>query len=273
MGRPAVRPRLEVLEKAGELDNTLIVITSDHGIPFPRVKGQIYEDGFRLPLAIRWTGHIQPGRVVDDFVNVRDFAPTYLELAGVAKPETMTGRSLAGILAADASGWVDASRDVMLVGKERHDLGRPHDWGYPVRAIRTKDYLFVHNYEPDRWPAGNPETDYGNCDDSPAKDWIKDENGRFYALAFGKRPEFELYRLGEDPQCLENLAAGAAYADTVRQLQTRLETMLRAEQDPRALGHAAVFDTYKYVGNRAAKGAAKGYDEWLKAHPDAKPAP
>lgn len=252
---------LAVLEAAGELENTLIVITSDHGMPFPRVKGQIYEDGFHLPLAIRWGGHIKPGRVVDDFVNVRDFAPTFLELAGVEKHPQMTGRSLAGVLASEKSGWVDPSCDVMLVGKERHDIGRPHDWGYPVRAIRTKDFLFVHNHQPDRWPAGNPETDYRNCDASPSKEWIKKEQGRFYAMAFGKRPEFELYRLSDDPECVRNLAADANFAQTATGLRTRLDSMLREEQDPRALGDAAVFDTYRYLGNRR----NKGYDEWLKA--------
>ena len=65
---------LAVLEAAGELDRTLVVMTSDHGMPFPRVKGQIYEDGFHLPFAMRWPGHITAGRVVEDFVNARDFA-------------------------------------------------------------------------------------------------------------------------------------------------------------------------------------------------------
>ncbi|REK19550.1 MAG: DUF229 domain-containing protein [Planctomycetota bacterium] len=252
---------LAVLEEAGELDNTLVVITSDHGMPFPRVKGQIYEDGYRLPLAIRWKGHVDAGRVVDDFVNVRDFAPTYLELAGVSKHPQMTGRSLTKLLSADESGWIEPDRDVMLIGKERHDIGRPHDWGYPVRAIRTRDYLLVHNYEPERWPAGNPETGYRNCDDSPTKQWIVEEQGPFYALAFGKRPAFELYRLQDDPECVKNLAAKETYAGVVEKLATRLETMLRAEQDPRALGNGAIFESYKYLGKRG----GKGYDEWLAA--------
>jgi N-sulfoglucosamine sulfohydrolase len=119
----------------------------------------------------------------------------------------------------------------------------------------------VHNYEPDRWPAGNPETGYGNCDDSPSKEWIEREQGPFYAMAFGKRPEFELYRLADDPECVKNVAADAQFADVASGLRARLETMLRAEQDPRALGQAAVFDTYKYLGNRR----DKGYDEYLKS--------
>jgi len=229
-------------------------------MPFPRVKGQIYEDGFHLPLAIRWGAQIKPGRVVDDFINVRDFAPTFLELAAVAAPSSMTGKSLAALLRSEKSGQVEADRNAMLIGKERHDLGRPHDWGYPVRAIRTPEFLFVHNYEPDRWPACNPETGLGNCDDGPTKTLLVEQQGKFYDLSFGKRPEFELYRISNDPECLQNLAEDPAFSKTKNELNERLNAMLKAEKDPRALGAGAVFDTYKYLGER--KG--KGYDEWLE---------
>jgi N-sulfoglucosamine sulfohydrolase len=250
---------LQVLEEAGELDTTVIIITSDHGMPFPRVKGQIYEDGFRLPMAIRWGKKIRPGRVLEDFVNVRDLAPTFLELAGVPIPPEMTGKSLVPQLLSEKSGWIDPSRNVMLVGKERHDLGRPYDWGYPVRALRTPEYLFVHNYEPDRWPAGNPETGYGNCDDGPTKSLLIERRDRFYELAFGKRPEFELYRISEDPACLHNLAGDPQYAELLRQFHAQLEALLKQEGDPRAEGRGAIFESYRYVGPRD----KKGYDEWL----------
>jgi len=250
---------LQVLEEAGELDTTVIIITSDHGMPFPRVKGQIYEDGFRLPMAIRWGKKIRPGRVLEDFVNVRDLAPTFLELAGVPIPPEMTGKSLVPQLLSEKSGWIDPSRNVMLVGKERHDLGRPYDWGYPVRALRTPEYLFVHNYEPDRWPAGNPETGYGNCDDGPTKSLLIERRDRFYELAFGKRPEFELYRISEDPACLHNLAGDPQYAELLRQFHAQLDALLKQEGDPRAEGRGAIFESYRYVGPRD----KKGYDEWL----------
>lgn len=250
---------LEVLEQAGELDNTLIIITSDHGMPFPRVKGQIYEDGYRLPMAIRWGTRIRPGRVLEDFVNVRDLAPTFLELAGVPLHPQMTGKSLMRQLLANESGWIDHSRNVMLIGKERHDLGRPYDWGYPVRAIRTTEWLFVHNYEPDRWPACNPETGYGNCDDGPTKSLLVERKDRFYELAFGKRPRFELYHIADDPACLNNLADNPQYAEVREALRQTMEKLLQEEGDPRAYGKGAIFDSYRYVGQRD----NKGYDEWL----------
>lgn len=250
---------LQLLEAAGELDNTLVVVTSDHGMPFPFVKGQIFEDGFHLPLAIRWGDVVKPGRAVEDFINVRDFAPTFLELAGLKPHPQMTGRSFAKILRSEKSGWIDSSRNVMLIGKERHDLGRPHDWGYPVRAIRTPEFLYVHNFFPDRWPAGNPETDYPNCDGGPTKELIKALGGYYYELSFGKRPADELFRLTDDPECIRNLADDPFYARTMQKLHDKLFAMLREEKDPRALGNGAIFDTYKWTGNRQ-----KSYDHWLK---------
>jgi N-sulfoglucosamine sulfohydrolase len=250
---------LQALEAAGELDNTLILITSDHGMPFPFVKGQIHEDGFHLPLAARWGKGIKPGRVVEDFINVRDFAPTYLELAGVPAHQQMTGKSLVALLRSEKSGWLE-NRDTMLVGKERHDIGRPHDWGYPVRAIRTRDFLYIHNFHPERWPACNPETDFGNCDPSPTKEVLKALGGHFFELSFGKRLPDELYRLRDDPENVRNLANDLAHKEVVDDLRTRLLQLLRAEGDPRALGNGNIFDTYKYVGGRQ-----KGYETWLKA--------
>jgi arylsulfatase A-like enzyme len=249
---------LRKLEDVGELDNTVVVVTSDHGMPFPRVKGQIYEHGFHLPLAVRWGG-MQGGRAIDDFINVRDFAPTFLELAGVGPPAQMTGRSFLDALRSGKSGQIDASRTRMLVGKERHDLGRPNDVGYPVRALRTPDYLYIRNYEPDRWPAGNPETGYRNCDDSPTKTFILSRFNEYYRMAFGKRPAEELYRVGNDPDCVRNLAGDAAHAQIARRMREEMESMLRVEGDPRALGNAAVFDTYQYTGARQ-----HSYDAWLK---------
>lgn len=252
---------LEQLEASGELDNTLIIVTSDHGMPFPFVKGQIFEDGFHLPLVMRWGKGIKPGRVVEDFINVRDLAPTYLELAGLKPHNQMSGKSLVKILASDKSGWVEKERDFMLAGKERHDIGRPNDWGFPVRAIRTPDFLYVHNYFPDRWPACNPETDFGNCDASPTKEVIKALGGYYFDLSFGKRPADMLFHLKDDPQCVKNLANDPAFTTTMEELRYRMLTVLKEEQDPRALGNGAIFDTYQYLGGRK----TKGYDTWLKS--------
>ena len=250
---------LAKLEEIGELENTLVVVTSDHGMPFPRIKGQIYEQGFHIPLAIRWGKFTTGGRSVNDFINTRDFAPTFLEAAGVKAPTTVTGKSFVDVLKSPKSGTVDATRDVMLIAKERHDLGRPNDGGYPVRAIRTPEFLYVRNFEPTRWPAGNPETGYRNVDDSPTKTLMLSTFDKNYQLAFGFRASEELYKVSEDPECLKNLAASLDYAQVKRTLRDRMETMLKEQGDPRYNGNAAFFDTIDYHGPKK-----HSYDNWLK---------
>lgn len=249
---------MAALEKAGHLDDTMIVVTSDHGMPFPRVKGQIYEHGFHIPLAIRWGKRMAAGRVIDDFVSTRDFAPTFLELAGLKPAPSMTGQSILSLLRTGKSGMNDPSRAVMLAGKERHDIGRPNDAGYPARAIRTQEFLYVRNYAPDTWPAGNPETGYRNVDDSPTKTLLLSSFDEYYKLSFGMRPAEALYAIREDPDCVRNLATEANFAQVKRELRDRLDRMLREEGDPRALGQASFFDTIEYTGPKR-----HSYDAWL----------
>ncbi|MBM3760103.1 MAG: DUF229 domain-containing protein [Acidobacteria bacterium] len=250
---------LKTLEEAGELDDTMVVVTSDHGMPFPRVKGQIYEEGFHIPLAIRYGKHIQPGRVIDDIINTRDFAPTFLELAGLKAPPSMTGKSFMDVLKSGKSGTVDASRDAMIIAKERHDIGRPNDAGYPVRAIRTKEFLYIRNYTPDVWPAGMPETGYRDVDDGPTKTFLLSRFDDYYKLNFGKRPAEELYVLATDPDCIKNEARNLDYAMIMRGLRDRMEKTLREEGDPRFNGNASFFDTIQYTGPKN-----HSFDNWIK---------
>ncbi|MEK6235049.1 MAG: sulfatase, partial [Planctomycetales bacterium] len=87
------------LEKIGELDNTIVVVTSDHGMPFPRAKASLYDSGARVPLAIRWPGGIKsPGRTFEGLVNLSDLAPTFLEAAGIKPPLMMVAHSLLDVL-------------------------------------------------------------------------------------------------------------------------------------------------------------------------------
>jgi hypothetical protein len=171
----------------------------------------------------------------------------------------MTGKSFVDVLRSTKSGTVDATRNTTIVAKERHDLGRPNDAGYPVRAIRTKEWLYVRNYAPETWPAGNPETGYKNVDDSPTKTLLISGFDEYYRMSFGKRPAEELYHVSEDPDCLRNLAADRAHAVAMRELRDRMEKILKEEGDPRMLGNAAFFDTIQYTGPRR-----HSYDEWLK---------
>jgi hypothetical protein len=147
----------------------------------------------------------------------------------------------------------------MLIGKERHDLGRPGDAGYPVRAIRTRDYLYVRNFEPARWAAGNPETGYRNVDDSPSKTFLISGFDEYYRMSFGKRPAEELYDIRRDPDCIDNLAAKPEYESVKRTLRDRMFDMLKEEGDPRVLGRADFFDTIRYTGPRK-----HAWDSWMR---------
>lgn len=102
---------LERLEEIGELDNTLVVVSGDHGIPgFPRAKCNLYDIGCEVALAARWPGKIPAGRSVTDFVNLMDLGPTFLAAAGVDIPETMTARSLLPVLCCTENDQVDQTR-------------------------------------------------------------------------------------------------------------------------------------------------------------------
>jgi arylsulfatase A-like enzyme len=243
------------LEKRSMLDNTIVIVTSDHGMPFPRVKGYAYHDSNHVPLAIRWPrGLRNPGRSIEDFVDFTDIAPTVLDYAGIAGKDSgmmpITGKSWRPILESTQSDRVVPGRDHVLIGKERTDVGRPHDWGYPIRGIVTAEHLYLHNYEPSRWPAGNPETGYLDTDGSPTKSLILDlgranRTDRHWQLNFGMRPADELYDLRTDRDCVRNMAPESAQSKHMTALRQRMETMLKAQGDPRMNGHGQVFDNYK----------------------------
>ncbi|MEX2579550.1 MAG: sulfatase [Verrucomicrobiales bacterium] len=245
---------LEELESRGELDNTVVIATSDHGMPFPRVKGYAYHDCNHIPLAIRWpAGMKTPGRVVDDFVDFTEIAPTLLDLAGIAEADSgmarITGKSWRPLLESDREGRIQPWRDHVLVGKERTDIGRPYDWGYPIRGIVKEDFLYLRNHEPERWPAGNPETGYLDTDGSPTKTVIleagrRDRSDRHWQLNFGMRPGTELYDLAEDPDCVDNLAKDEDHAELRARLEVELAARLEEQGDPRMFGRGHVFDDY-----------------------------
>jgi uncharacterized sulfatase len=248
---------LKLLEESGQLDQTLVVITSDNGWPFPRGKATCYDAGTRMPLAIRWPARIKGGRVVDDFVSHTDLAPTFLEAAGLKPLPEMTGRSLLPILTSGKSGQVEAARDRMYFGRERHASVRAGNVGYPIRAVRTGDFLYLRNFEPERWPAGDPPL-YGdvdqhlNIDGSPSKQAVVEHGGdpatqRLFDLALGKRPAEELYDLGQDPGQTNNVAMAPRYAVAKLRLSADLEHYLAATKDPRAGTNGGVFDRYFYV--------------------------
>ena len=261
-----VAKAISILDETGELENTIIVVTGDNGIPFPRCKSNLYDSGTRVPLAIRWgTGIRYKGRKIEDFVSLTDMAPTFLEAAGLEIPEAMTGKSLLNILTGRRGGIVEpGKRAFVLYGKERHAPGQEEDMGgYPCRAIRTHDFLYIRNFKPERWPAGTPDYNkaflpgrwLADCDNGPTKTYMTDNKDKdddhslLWDLSFGKRPEQELYDCKNDPEQLINLAADPDYAEIKNALGTQLMKSLEQTGDPRALGHADQFELYPYYGS------------------------
>ncbi|MBA63387.1 MAG: sulfatase [Planctomycetaceae bacterium] len=257
---------LEVLSKTGELDNTMIVISGDHGAPgFPRGKCNLYDFGTQVPLIVSIPGQSK-ARVVEDFVNLMDLAPTFLEIGGVVPPQVMTGKSLVPVLESNRNGLVDESRDWVVTGRERHVAAvRDGFLPYPQRAIRTKDYLYIINFKPDRWPMGSPMavTDksapatqqlenntfiaFGDLDASPTKAWLIEHRHQpqwkqHYQWAFGKRPSEELYVLTDDPDQVHNVAGNLKYAEVKMRLKGQLMSELKSTGDPRVMGDGATFD-------------------------------
>lgn len=232
------------LERAGELDNTIIVVTSDNGMPFPRAKVNLYDWGVHMPLAIRWGAKaVSPGRSVAEFVHHMDFAPTFLEAAGVPIPAGTTGRSLLPLL---TSTQPQGGRDFVVTGFERHTMCRPDGQTYPIRALRTSRYLYIRNFKPDRWPTGGEfissnKTTHGDVDACPTKEHLLDSGIRSkypkqYELCFGRRPAEELYDLQADPWQVQNVAGQSDRAADLRQLRAQLTGYLRKTGDPRVEG-------------------------------------
>lgn len=256
------------LQETGEWENTIVVVTADNGMPFPYAKANLQEYGTHVPLAIGGPGLKHKNRRVSDLVSLIDLAPTFLDLAGIPYFAGITGKTLIPILSSTKSGLIDPARTMVLTGRERHTHARPDNLGYPARAIRTQEFLYIQNLFPERWPAGDPPVDvlpgsdkagnfsdmmpgYHDIDNSPSKSHVLDEREilpEYFRLGFERRPAEELYDILTDPGCIKNLAADAAYEAALRELKQKLVTQLTAQGDPRLVGGGMVFESYPRFG-------------------------
>lgn len=268
---------LKYLEDIGELENTIVIVTADNGMPFPRAKANGYDYGIHVPMAIRFPKKFPGGRVVDDPISFVDLAPTILEITKTSYRGMLpiSGKSILDILESKDQGIVDPSKKYVFAGRERHSSSRYKNWGYPQRMIRSKDFLYIWNIKPERWPAGAPQrikpgtTDellpmYGidengihhsewaftDIDSSPTKSYIvehhNDENIKpYFEWAVAKRPQIELFDIKNDPYCLTNLAGNPKYADVEKEMKDALMSELKKSKDPRVVGpDKEVFDSY-----------------------------
>ena len=246
---------IDLLEAAGELENTLVIVTSDNGMPFPRAKANLYDAGTRMPFVAHWPARIPAGTVRHSFVNLASLAATFLQAAGLEVPATMTLPGLLDQLTDPASPGADR----VFLERERHAQVRADSGSYAVRGIRTDSFLYLRNFFPDRWPGGDPEAvlsvgAYGDTDNSITKMLILDrqqpptDTTDHFRLAFAKRPAVELYDLKIDPHQIRNLAGQAAYASVEDRLAGRLSRFMEESNDPRASNPQSRFwDTVRYT--------------------------
>jgi len=266
------------LEEIGELENTIVIVTSDNGMPFPKAKANSFEYGVHVPLAIRYPKKFKAGRIIDDRIGFVDFAPTLLELTATELKTMMpiSGKSFRNILESDQEGTVDKTRNYSFVGRERHSSSRYQNLGYPQRAVFSEEYALIWNMKPERWPAGAPQkydskdttallpmygldeggtyiTDaaFTDVDDCPTKTYLienmeTDSIVRYFDYSYGKRPEFELYDIKQDPYCLNNLSGVSELQTIELNLKKTLLEELRKSKDPRIVGpDKEIFDSYK----------------------------
>ena len=247
---------LGLLSEFGATDDTVVIIASDNGWQMPRGLANLYDSGTRLPLIVSMPSRFPGGRVIDDFVSLSDFAPTILELAGLPIPEDMTASSLVPILTSDQQGVLDSQRSFVVTARERHAFVRQGGPGYPARALRTRDFLYIRNFLPDLWPAGDPPL-FGDVDahmlhyPSPTKIFLLQRPddpvyGSLFDLAFSKRPAEELYDLSADPYQMQNVAADPTHESTKAELSAQLHEYLRSTEDPREVGGAMKWEKAQY---------------------------
>jgi N-sulfoglucosamine sulfohydrolase len=261
---------LQMLQEAGELENTIIVVTADNGMAFPYAKANLQEFGTHVPLAIAGPGINGKNRKVDDLVSLIDLAPTFLDLAGVKYIEGIVGKSLLSIFKSSKSGSIEASRKSIYTGRERHTHARPDNLGYPARAVRTQKYLYIRNFKSDRWPVGDPAPDnlvstigkkgmkdieegYEDIDSSPSKTYMIEHKATYPSLlhknAFEKRDTEQLFDIIKDPSCINDLAKDPKMKSVLQKLRKELEEKLTKEGDPRMINGGDVFDSYPRFGS------------------------
>lgn len=262
---------LKRLKELGELENTIVVISGDHGAPgFPGGKCNLYDFGTAVALVAAGPGIPGP-RVVDDLVNLMDLAPTFLEIGRVKPPSGLNSRSLWPILTSNQAGQVDPTRNWVVTGRERH-VGDAREGGkpYPQRALRTHDYLYIRNFEPDRYPLGDPKrltadpmptieelenntyAAFPDMDAGPSKAWLiahrNDNKWKWYFdYAFAKRPAEELYHVKTDPDQTKNLAGEPEFETTRKQLADQLTKILTEAGDPRLVEKDCRYERAPYT--------------------------
>ena len=216
---------LKALRKSGQWENTMIVFLSDHGMPLPFAKTQLYHHSTRTPLMVRLPGTTKAGTLESrHMVSVLDLLPTVLDSLGVPKPKRLDGRSFLPLL----RGEKQENRDY-VIKEYNENAGRSRD---PMRAIQSKTHLYLFN------PWSNGERIFATATNGTVtcKRMIKlseedEEMNKRLELYRFRVPE-ELYQVNRDPDCLENLIDYASQEKAKIKLQASLEEWLEKTNDP-----------------------------------------
>lgn len=205
----------EELEQQGVLDNTVIIVMSDNGSPFPRCKTRVYDSGMKTPLIVFWPKGLRiKGVQSESLVSAIDVAPTILELAGIESPVGYQGKSFAPILE-------NPSAEIRNEVFSEHNW---HDYEAHERMMRTKDFLYVLNARPNLTNCGPADSKTSPTQHSLNK--VRDEGKLTPAQAdvfIVPRPFEELFEVRSDPQQLLNLASVPEYQKQLKVMRRLLK--------------------------------------------------
>jgi len=213
---------LDELDKGQLVDETIVIFMSDNGRPFPRCKTTIYDSGIKTPFIVRWPKRVTAGSVCSSLVSSIDIAPTLLDVAGVALPDSFQGESFQPLLG-------DPKATIRPLVFAEHNW---HDYAAYDRAVRGPRYTLIRNGYLDL-PA-TPPADAVKGATFQAMRQLKDagkltpEQGRIFVTP---RPAVELYDLENDPHELVNLAGHSDLAMVERELSAALDTWQRETRD------------------------------------------
>ncbi len=215
---------LDVLEKSGQADNTVTIFLSDHGMPLPFAKTQVYHHSSRTPLMVRWPGVIKPGTVdTEHMVSAVDLLPTILDILDLASPPKMDGRSFEPIL----KGKSQPNRD-FVIKEYNENSGRSRD---PMRAIQTKEFLYIFN------PWSNGERIFATATNGTQTyrkmKELAETNSQIHARheLYQHRVVEELYNIADDPDCLVNLIESKDVSANLDYLRLNLERVMQETDD------------------------------------------
>lgn len=242
---------LDALDRSGQAEHTIVIFTSDHGLPFPRAKATLYDPGLRIPLLARWPGGFAGGRACPQLLSNVDLTPTVLDLCGIESPAGLAGRTFAPLLRGQPYVEHDAIFATLY-----------YDVAYdPMHMVRTREHKYLRSFAVTA--EDRTGVDAGVLATHPAGRWIRVDDydvlssaaWRSLSVDCSPPPPEELYDLGRDPLEQDDLATRPDAQELLDAMRDRLRKWMEATQSPLLSGHVAPNDKqceaaeqYRYGG-------------------------